>query len=55
LEINPVNAEDNIGLIKGSSNSVEEAKEMYYTKTLAVKPNYKIVRSRLNKLIGVGS
>ncbi|MCA6079413.1 MAG: tetratricopeptide repeat protein [Endomicrobium sp.] len=54
LEINPGNAEAyyNIGLIKESSNLMNEAKEMY-SKALAVKPDYKIVRDRLNKLIGI--
>jgi Flp pilus assembly protein TadD len=54
LEINPGNAEAyyNIGLIKESSNQMDEAREMY-SKALAVKPDYKIVRVRLNKLIGI--
>jgi Flp pilus assembly protein TadD len=54
LEINPGNAEAyyNIGLIKESSNQMGEAREMYL-KALAVKPDYKIVRVRLNKLIGI--
>jgi tetratricopeptide (TPR) repeat protein len=56
LEINPGNAEAyyNIGLIKESSNQMGEAREMY-SKALAVKPDYKIVRARLNRLIGVKS
>jgi Flp pilus assembly protein TadD len=56
LEINPGNAEAyyNIGLIKESSNQMDEAREMY-SKALAVKPDYKIVRVRLNKLIGIKS
>jgi Flp pilus assembly protein TadD len=56
LEINPGNAEAyyNIGLIKESSNQTDEAREMY-SKALAVKPDYKIVRVRLNKLIGIKS
>jgi tetratricopeptide (TPR) repeat protein len=56
LEINPGNAEAyyNIGLIKESSNQMNEAREMY-SKALAVNPNYKIVRVRLNKLIGIKS
>jgi tetratricopeptide (TPR) repeat protein len=56
LEINPGNAEAyyNIGLIKESSNQMDEAREMY-SKALAVKPDYKIVRVRLDKLIGVKS
>ncbi|MDR1721053.1 MAG: tetratricopeptide repeat protein [Endomicrobium sp.] len=54
LEINPANAEAyyNIGLIKESSNLIDEAKEMY-SRALAVKPDYEIVRNRLNKLIGI--
>jgi tetratricopeptide (TPR) repeat protein len=54
LEINPGNAEAyyNIGLIKESSNQMDEAREMY-SKALAVKPDYKIARVRLDKLIGV--
>jgi len=54
LKINPANAEAyyNIGLIKESSNLLDEAKEMYL-KALNVKPDYKIVRSRLNRLIGI--
>jgi Flp pilus assembly protein TadD len=54
LEINPGSAEAyyNIGLIKESSNQMDEAREMY-SKALAVKPDYKIVRIRLNKLIGI--
>jgi Flp pilus assembly protein TadD len=56
LEINQGNAEAyyNIGLIKESSNQMDEAREMY-SKALAVKPDYKIVRDRLNKLIGIKS
>ncbi|OEG71112.1 hypothetical protein ATZ36_16275 [Candidatus Endomicrobiellum trichonymphae] len=56
LEINPGNAEAcyNIGLIKESSNQMDEAREMY-SKALAVKPDYKIARVRLNKLIGIKS
>ncbi|MDR0820433.1 MAG: tetratricopeptide repeat protein [Endomicrobium sp.] len=56
LEINPGNAEAyyNIGLIKESSNQMDEAREMY-SKALTVKPDYKIVRVRLNKLIGIKS
>jgi tetratricopeptide (TPR) repeat protein len=54
LEINPANAEAyyNIGLIKESSNLAYEAKKMY-SKALSIKPDYKIVRDRLNKLIGI--
>ncbi|GHT07330.1 hypothetical protein AGMMS5026_01600 [Endomicrobiia bacterium] len=56
LEINPANAETyyNIGLIRESSNQMGEAREMY-SKALVVKPDYKIVRVRLNKLIGIKS
>jgi tetratricopeptide (TPR) repeat protein len=56
LEINPGNAEAyyNIGLIKESSNQMDEAREMY-SKALAIKPDYKIVRVRLDKLIGIKS
>jgi tetratricopeptide (TPR) repeat protein len=56
LKINPGNAEAyyNIGLIKESSNQMDEAREMY-SKALAVNPDYKIVRDRLNKLIGIKS
>jgi tetratricopeptide (TPR) repeat protein len=56
LEINPGNAEAyyNIGLIKESSNQMDKAREMY-SKALAIKPDYKIVRVRLNKLIGIKS
>lgn len=56
LEINPGNAEAyyNIGLIKESSNQMDEARGMY-SKALAVNPDYKIVRVRLNKLIGIKS
>jgi tetratricopeptide (TPR) repeat protein len=56
LEINPVNAEAyyNIGLIKESSNLTDEAKEMY-SKALSIKPDYKVVRDRLNKLMGIES
>jgi tetratricopeptide (TPR) repeat protein len=56
LEINSGNAEAyyNIGLIKESSNQMDEARKMY-SKALAVKPDYEIVRVRLNKLIGIKS
>jgi tetratricopeptide (TPR) repeat protein len=54
LEINPKNAEVyySIGLIKEASNLVEEAKKMYL-KALHINPNYKIVRDKFNKLIGI--
>ncbi|MDR3281757.1 MAG: tetratricopeptide repeat protein [Endomicrobium sp.] len=54
LEINSRNAEAyyNIGLIKEASNLVEEAKEMYL-KALHIDPNYKIVRDKFNKLVGI--
>jgi tetratricopeptide (TPR) repeat protein len=54
LEVNPSNAEVyyNIGLIKEVSNLPNEAKDMY-SKALAIRPDYKIARDRLNKLIGV--
>jgi tetratricopeptide (TPR) repeat protein len=54
LKLNPSNAEAfyNIGLIKEVSNLPNEAKDMY-SKALAIDPDYKIVRERLNKLIGV--
>jgi tetratricopeptide (TPR) repeat protein len=54
LELNPSNAEAfyNIGLIKEVSNLSNEAKDMY-SKALAINPDYKIARDRLNKLIGV--
>jgi tetratricopeptide (TPR) repeat protein len=53
LEINPSNAEAyyNIGLIKEVSNLLNEAKDMY-SNALAIRPDYKIARDRLNKLIG---
>ena len=54
LEINPANAEAyyNIGLIKESSNLIDEAKEMY-SKALSINSEYKIVKERLDKLIGI--
>jgi tetratricopeptide (TPR) repeat protein len=54
LELNPSNAEAfyNIGLIKEVSKLPNEAKDMY-SKALAINPDYKIARDRLNKLIGV--
>jgi tetratricopeptide (TPR) repeat protein len=54
LEINPrcTEAYYNIGLIKESSNLIDEAKDMY-SKALSINPEYKIVIDRLNKLIGV--
>ncbi|MDR3306663.1 MAG: tetratricopeptide repeat protein [Endomicrobium sp.] len=54
LAVNPSNAEAyyNIGLIKEVSNLPNEAKDMY-SKALAISPDYKIARDRLNKLIGV--
>ncbi|MDR2351465.1 MAG: tetratricopeptide repeat protein [Endomicrobium sp.] len=54
LEVNPSNAEAyyNIGLIKEVSNLLNEAKDMY-SKALAIRPDYKIARDRLNKLIGI--
>ncbi|MDR2616985.1 MAG: tetratricopeptide repeat protein [Endomicrobium sp.] len=56
LEINPANAEAyyNIGLIKESSNLIDEAKEMY-SKALSINSEYKIVKERLDKLIGIKS
>ncbi|MDR1474284.1 MAG: tetratricopeptide repeat protein [Endomicrobium sp.] len=54
LETNPSNSEAyyNIGLIKEVSNLPNEAKDMY-SKALAINPDYKIAKDRLNKLIGV--
>jgi tetratricopeptide (TPR) repeat protein len=54
LEVNPSNAEVyyNLGLIKEVSNLPTEAKDMY-SKALAIRPDYKIARDRLNKLTGV--
>ncbi|MDR1522545.1 MAG: tetratricopeptide repeat protein [Endomicrobium sp.] len=54
LEINPANAEAyyNIGLIKESSNLIDDAKEMY-SKALSINSEYKIVKDRLDKLIGI--
>ncbi|MDR2811511.1 MAG: tetratricopeptide repeat protein [Endomicrobium sp.] len=54
LEVNSSNAEAyyNIGLIKEVSNLLNESKDMY-SKALAIRPDYKIARDRLNKLIGV--
>jgi tetratricopeptide (TPR) repeat protein len=56
LEINPANAEAyyNIGLIKESSNLINEAKEMY-SKALSINSEYRIVKERLDKLIGIKS
>ncbi|MDR3243432.1 MAG: tetratricopeptide repeat protein [Elusimicrobiota bacterium] len=54
LEINPSNAEAyyNIGLIKESSNAVEEAKAMYMS-ALKIKQDYKIAQEKLNNLMGI--
>ena len=54
LEINKNNAEAyyNIGLIHESRNDIQAAKEMY-TKALTLQQDYKLVRDRLNKLIGL--
>jgi tetratricopeptide (TPR) repeat protein len=54
LKINPKNAEVyyNIGLIKEVLNLVEEAKEMYL-KALHINPDYKIVKDKFNKLVGI--
>jgi tetratricopeptide (TPR) repeat protein len=54
IEINPVNAEAyyNIGLIKESSNLIDEAKEMYQ-KAISINSEYKIAKDKLAKLVGV--
>jgi tetratricopeptide (TPR) repeat protein len=54
LEINPSNAEAyyNIGLIKESSNLIDEAKEMY-AKAVSINSEYKIAKDKLAKLVGV--
>ncbi|MDR2437027.1 MAG: tetratricopeptide repeat protein [Endomicrobium sp.] len=54
LELNPSSSEAlyNIGLIKEVSKLPNEAKDMY-SKALAINPDYKIARDRLNKLIGI--
>jgi tetratricopeptide (TPR) repeat protein len=56
IEINPANAEAyyNIGLIKESSNLIDEAKEMYQ-KAVSINSEYKIAKDRLAKLVGVES
>jgi tetratricopeptide (TPR) repeat protein len=54
LEINPANAEAyyNLGLINESENKPDEAKE-FYARAVNIKPDYKIVKEKLEKLIGL--
>jgi tetratricopeptide (TPR) repeat protein len=54
LELNSNNWEAyyNIGLIKETMNLMCEAKEMY-SKSLSIQSENKMVRDRLNKLIGI--
>ncbi|MDR1942049.1 MAG: tetratricopeptide repeat protein [Endomicrobium sp.] len=54
LDINKDNPEAyyNLGLISESSNRPQDAKEMYL-KALSIKPDFKIAREKLNKLMGL--
>jgi tetratricopeptide (TPR) repeat protein len=54
LELNPANAEAyyNLGLISESGNKTDEAKE-FYTRAVSIKPDYKIAKEKLEKLIGL--
>jgi len=54
IEINPGNAEAyyNLGLISESENKIDEAKE-FYSRAVSIKPDYKIAKEKLEKLIGL--
>ncbi|MDR0485107.1 MAG: tetratricopeptide repeat protein [Elusimicrobiota bacterium] len=54
IETNPLNAEAyyNIGLIKESSNDIEEAKRMYQ-QALNINKDYAIAQEKLNNLMGI--
>lgn len=54
IEANPLNSEAyyNIGLIKESSNDIEEAKRMYQ-QALNINKDYAIAQEKLNNLMGI--